>query len=98
MYEEQDQFPDRHAQFQPSNLSTRESEAEFYADERDVDRDGEENQEEIVDGEEVVMETDAGEVDPELHEPAVNRAADLLPDQQDVEQEKGGEEGDADME
>ena len=61
MYEEQDQFPDRHAQFQPSNLSTRESEAEFYADERDVDRDDEE----IVE-----METDAGDVGPESNESA----------------------------
>jgi hypothetical protein len=36
---EQDQFPDRPAQFQPSNLSTRENEAEFYRDDQDVDRD-----------------------------------------------------------
>ena len=89
MYEEQDQFPDRHAQFQPSNLSTRESEAEFYADERDVDRDDEE----IVE-----METDAGDVGPESNESAVNRNADdILSDQQDVEQDKGDVgEGDAD--
>ena len=89
MYEEQDQFPDRHAQFQPSNLSTRESEAEFYADERDVDRDDEE----IVE-----METDAGDVGPESNESAVNRNADdVLSDQQDVEQDKGDVgEGDAD--
>ena len=36
---EQDQFPDRHAEFQPSNLSTRENEVEFYRDDQDVDHD-----------------------------------------------------------
>ena len=97
VYEEQDQFPDRRAQFQPSNLSTRESEAEYYADERDVDQDA--SQEELMEreGERVVMERNAVDVDAELDE-SVNRTADLLSGQEESEQVKVEEERGADME
>ena len=37
---EQDEHPDRPAQFQASNLSTRVDEGEYYEDARDVDQDG----------------------------------------------------------
>ena len=37
---EQDEYPDEHAQYQRSNLSTRQHESEFYEDDRDVDQDG----------------------------------------------------------
>jgi hypothetical protein len=34
---EQDEYPDDHAHYQRSNLSTRQHEGEFYEDDRDVD-------------------------------------------------------------